>query len=141
MRSLRQALLAASSPARWLSTDAQPLTRGDCYIEVSLHWRLPPTQHPTAQQVGPPLLGAELGGARALPQIAPFELGPEQAKERFLRWQRDNRLAPGSLLREGTTTLRAVLLPFWLFSAAVQAEYAGAVATAGRSGRQGAAAR
>lgn len=49
------------------------------------------------------------------------------ATEKFLAWQRQSRLTPSDLLRPGSHSLRAVLLPFWLFDCHVHVRYTGLV--------------
>ncbi|GAB4814711.1 hypothetical protein N2152v2_001757 [Parachlorella kessleri] len=86
----------------------------------------------TSAAADPTLLG-EYGPGRLQPQVVPFQLSPEQAKQEFLRWQRRRRLhlAPSSLLSEGTYDLKAGMLPFWLFSVRARVEFRGSVGVSG----------
>ena len=65
-------------------------------------------------------------------QVVPFEITEQQARQKFLDWQRGAaRLAPGGLLPlGGRWNLRAALLPFWLFEVQARVEYAGSVGSA-----------
>lgn len=69
------------------------------------------------------------------PQVAPFQLSLEQAKDEFLAWQRRQLfLAPNDLLRQGTYEMKPKCLPFWLFTATAKVEYCGAVGRRDRGG-------
>ena len=60
--------------------------------------------------------------------VVPFEIGEQQARDKFLQWQRSSRLAPSGLLPPGGTwRMRAALLPFWLFDVQARVEFAGTV--------------
>ena len=59
------------------------------------------------------------------PRVVPFRLGLQEAQAAFESWQRGHWLAPNKVLGEGTSAVRPVLLPFWLFEATVQVQYAG----------------
>ena len=60
------------------------------------------------------------------PRVVPFQIGLEQAQAALEQWQRSHWLAPSRLLRQGLVSMRAVLLPFWLFEATVHVQYTGA---------------
>ena len=59
------------------------------------------------------------------PRVVPFQISLEQAQAAFEQWQRSHWLAPSRLLRQGLVSMRAVLLPFWLFEATVHVQYTG----------------
>ena len=80
----------------------------------------------------PPPAPAEYQPSRRQPQFVAFELTVEQGLEKFLAWQRSNKLTPGDLLRPGSHNVRAVLLPYWLFSAQAHVRYTGVVGTQAR---------
>jgi hypothetical protein len=65
-------------------------------------------------------------------EVVPFEITEQQARQKFLDWQRGSaRLGPGGLLPlGGRWNLRAALLPFWLFEVHARVEYAGSVGSA-----------
>lgn len=57
-----------------------------------------------------------------------FALSPAQARTSFQAWQSQHWLAPSSLLKDPQRyTLQPTLLPFWLFEATVDTQYAGMV--------------
>ena len=60
------------------------------------------------------------------PRVVPFQISLEQAQAALEQWQRSHWLAPSRLLRQGLVSMRAVLLPFWLFEATVHVQYTGA---------------
>ena len=69
------------------------------------------------------------------PAVVPFEISAQQARDRFLAWQRAStaRLAPAGLLPEAAAAggeawrLRPAYLPFWLFDVTARVQYAGSV--------------
>lgn len=68
-------------------------------------------------------------------QYLPFEVTPEEAKDRYRRWQRSRWLTPGNLLsREDAYSLTPVLLPYWLFSIQARVQYTGTVGTKASQG-------
>lgn len=60
-----------------------------------------------------------------MPRVVPFQVSLQEAQESFENWQQSHWLAPGRLLRKGLGSMHAALLPFWIFEATVQVEYAG----------------
>ncbi|KAK9813578.1 hypothetical protein WJX73_008249 [Symbiochloris irregularis] len=66
---------------------------------------------------------ARKGGFR--PRLVPFRIGLVDAQAAFEAWQGGHWLAPNNVLGEGTSAVRPVMLPFWLFEATVAVQYAG----------------
>ena len=60
-----------------------------------------------------------------LPRVVPFQISLTQAQMAFEEWQRSHWLSPSKLLHKGLVSMRAALLPFWLFEATVHVEYTG----------------
>lgn len=59
------------------------------------------------------------------PRLVPFRLGLEEAQGAFEAWQSTHWLAPRRVLGAGTSAVRPVLLPFWIFEATMQVHYTG----------------
>ena len=83
--------------------------------------------------ISPPLRWAHSSAAgthlwELHPQYLPFEVSPEQAIDRYCKWQSSKWLTPMNLLSAGHYTLRPVLLPYWLFTIDAKIHYTGSVA-------------
>jgi len=50
-----------------------------------------------------------------------------QAKDKFEQWHAEKWLSPRRVLQKAGAEMRPVLLPFWLFEAAIKIEYAAQV--------------
>ncbi len=50
-----------------------------------------------------------------------------QAKDKFEQWHAEKWLSPRRVLQKAGAEMRPVLLPFWLFEAAIKVEYAAQV--------------
>lgn len=50
-----------------------------------------------------------------------------QAKDNFEQWHAEKWLSPRRVLQKAGAEMRPVLLPFWLFEAAIKVEYAAQV--------------
>ncbi|KAK9814057.1 hypothetical protein WJX72_000065 [[Myrmecia] bisecta] len=59
------------------------------------------------------------------PRLVPFQVSLKQAHDIFHEWHGDKWLAPTKMLQHPSASVRPVLLPFWLFEAAIRVEYTG----------------
>ncbi len=59
--------------------------------------------------------------------MVPFQVSLSEAGRVFDEWHASKWFSPGKLLSQGRGTLKPVLLPFWLFEAAVNVEYTGSI--------------
>ncbi|KAL0032860.1 hypothetical protein WJX77_003294 [Trebouxia sp. C0004] len=58
------------------------------------------------------------------PRVVPFQISLQVAKDKFEQWHAEKWLSPRRVLQKAGAEMCPVLLPFWLFEAAIKVEYA-----------------
>lgn len=61
------------------------------------------------------------------PRVVPFQISLQNAQDKFEQWHADKWLSPRRVLHKAGAEMRPVLLPFWLFEAAIRVEYSAQV--------------
>lgn len=74
-----------------------------------------------ASHINPALDGFRKGAIQ--PRVVEFQLTVDQAKASFKQWHAQRWLAPTRLLDKPDSSIRAVLLPFWLFEVSVHVQH------------------